>query len=71
MGDNFFEGPRRIPDGGNSVPTCRNCQAEIAVEDLVRHDHDELVMVHCPKCGFTMGTYNRHSEPPRMDRQGD
>lgn len=52
------------------VPTCRNCQSELAPEDLIRHDHDELLIVHCPECRFMMGTYNRHSQPPRTDKRG-
>ena len=70
-GDNFFDAAGRTPTG-ISVPTCQNCHAELVADDLVRHDHDGLLLVHCPNCGFTMGTYNRHSDLPRTDkRQGD
>ncbi|WP_458189337.1 hypothetical protein [Haladaptatus sp. NG-WS-4] len=53
------------------MPTCKHCSGEFSAEDLVRHEYERTVVVHCPDCNCVMGTYNRHSEPPKTDRRAD
>ncbi|MEF8773874.1 MAG: hypothetical protein V5A37_04055 [Halobacteriales archaeon] len=40
------------------MPTCRNCGADHDVVDLVRHERDGTVVVHCPDCSFPMGRWD-------------
>lgn len=49
------------------MPKCNRCSGQFDAEDLVRHEYEHLVVVHCPDCGFVMGQYNRHTEAPRTD----
>jgi len=42
------------------MPTCPRCRGEYEASALVRHEHEGLVIVHCPDCEFPMGSYNRH-----------
>ncbi|WP_327052169.1 hypothetical protein [Halomicrococcus gelatinilyticus] len=51
------------------MPTCKHCKATFTAEDLVRHEKGRLVVVHCPDCKHVVGTYNRHSGPPRTDNR--
>ncbi|HKL28050.1 MAG TPA: hypothetical protein VJ898_02165 [Natrialbaceae archaeon] len=39
------------------MPTCRHCGAEHEAADLVRHERNGLLLVHCPDCNCLMGTY--------------
>jgi len=39
------------------MPTCPHCGDEFDAEDLVRHEHVSLVVVHCPECNQLMGRY--------------
>jgi len=39
---------------------CEACDREFEADELTRHDHDRLVVVHCPECGRTLGRYRRH-----------
>lgn len=54
---------------GFRMPTCKHCKTTFAAEDLVRHEKGRLVVVHCPDCKHVVGTYNRHSGPPRTDNR--
>ena len=60
----FFATPEPI-----SVPTCRGCETAFDVEDLDRHERDGLVLVHCPDCGFRMGTWRDPAVRPVRDRR--
>lgn len=42
------------------MPLCDGCDGEFDAEALVRHEHDGFVLVHCPDCGRSMGSYNTH-----------
>lgn len=42
------------------MPTCPGCGGDHDAASLVRHEHDAIVIVHCPDCNCTMGTYNSH-----------
>jgi hypothetical protein len=45
---------------------CRYCDVDVDVEDLVRHETDGFVRVHCPECSGLLGTYRDPSQkPPR------
>ncbi len=39
------------------MPTCRRCGTDSRTEDLVRHRHHHLLVVHCPECRFVMGVW--------------
>ncbi len=39
------------------MPTCRGCGGEYDAADLVRHERDGVVVVHCPNCQYRMGTW--------------
>lgn len=43
------------------MPRCKRCGAEHDVTEIVRHEHDSLVVVHCPDCMGVMGRYNAHA----------
>jgi uncharacterized Zn finger protein len=49
-----------------AMPKCRNCSGEFDASELVRHERDGLVVVHCPDCEFAMGSYNSHGSRPRQ-----
>jgi hypothetical protein len=53
------------------MPTCRHCSAEVATEDLVRHERPGLVRVHCPQCQCLLGRYRRHGDAPETDTLRD
>ena len=42
--------------------SCRHCGGDYGVEELVRHEHERLLVVHCPDCGCVLGRYRRHGE---------
>ena len=44
------------------MPTCTRCGATPTVEELLRHESADLVLVHCPECRGVMGSYR---EPGR------
>jgi len=39
------------------MPTCAHCGQSIPVDELVRHEHETRVVVHCPDCHCVMGQY--------------
>ncbi len=39
------------------MPTCTHCGTTLDAEELVRHESGDLLFVHCPSCGASMGTY--------------
>jgi len=39
------------------MATCKRCGTSVEADDLVRHERESLVVVHCPDCNFTMGTW--------------
>jgi uncharacterized Zn finger protein len=47
---------------GWNMATCRRCGGSYGVEELVRHEHERLLVVHCPDCGGLLGRYRRHGE---------
>lgn len=36
---------------------CKHCGGTYEADELVRHEHGSLVVVHCPDCNCTMGTW--------------
>lgn len=42
------------------MPRCNHCGAQHGADELVRHEYDSLVIVHCPECNCLMGQYNPH-----------
>ena len=40
------------------MPRCKGCGNECDVTELVRHENEGTVIVHCPECGQLLGTYN-------------
>lgn len=51
--------------------TCKGCGAEHSVEALVRHEHDRLLVVHCPDCGCVLGRYRRHGDQTPATADGN
>lgn len=47
------------------MPTCTRCGADHPTEELVRHEQDGMLFVHCPDCQHPFGVYNRRAERPR------
>ena len=48
------------------MPTCNRCRGDFETEELVRHEYDgRLLVVHCPVCNATMGSYRLQS--PAVD----
>jgi len=39
------------------MPSCPGCDGEYEAAELVRHEHESLVVVHCPDCNQLMGQY--------------
>lgn len=39
------------------MPTCKSCGEEHDATDLVRHEGDGVLHVHCPNCECVMGFY--------------
>ncbi|MFH5797851.1 hypothetical protein [Haladaptatus sp. CMAA 1911] len=54
---------------GFRMPTCNHCEGDFTANDLVRHEYERIIIVHCPDCGCVLGQYNRHSGPPKTDRR--
>lgn len=52
-----------------SMPTCRGCGEEHETDTLERHERDGLVIVHCPDCAYTMGTWRDPAARPVRDRR--
>jgi NAD-dependent SIR2 family protein deacetylase len=52
------------------MPTCRGCGETVDADELERHERDGLVRVHCPDCGFAMGTWRDPAAGPVRDRRG-
>lgn len=50
------------------MASCASCDGEFTAEELTRHDHGRLVIVHCPDCGHPLGRYRRHGDNPATDR---
>jgi len=44
------------------MPTCTGCDHEFDPAELVRHETERLVVVHCPSCSTTLGRYRRHGQ---------
>lgn len=44
------------------MPTCKHCGCEFSPAELVRHETDRLVLVHCPECENPLGSYRRHGQ---------
>jgi hypothetical protein len=51
--------------------TCRNCECEYTADELVRHESERLVLVHCPDCRALLGRYRRHGDAPETDHLRD
>jgi NAD-dependent SIR2 family protein deacetylase len=51
------------------MTTCKECGRELDAEDLVRHELERSVIVHCPGCECLLGRYNRHGDDPKTDLQ--
>jgi hypothetical protein len=49
-----------VPQG---MPHCRYCDADVDVDDLVRHEREDLLRVHCPECKGLLGAYRDPSTP--------
>ncbi len=49
------------------MPICKHCNGEFTADELVRHEYERVIVVHCPDCGCVLGQYNRHSEAPKTD----
>ncbi|WP_435179866.1 hypothetical protein [Halorussus sp. AFM4] len=49
------------------MTTCPGCGRDLDAEELVRHERDRFVVVHCPDCKRPLGRYNRHGDDPRTD----
>ncbi|WP_435195824.1 hypothetical protein [Natronomonas sp. EA1] len=43
------------------MPTCPRC-GPVGTDELVRHTHGRLLVVHCPECGTILGSYRRHGD---------
>ncbi|MFC6904457.1 hypothetical protein [Halalkalicoccus tibetensis] len=41
------------------MPTCSGCSGDFTPEELVRHEDGPLLLVHCPDCGLSLGSYRR------------
>ncbi|WP_435361264.1 hypothetical protein [Haloarchaeobius sp. DFWS5] len=39
------------------MPTCASCESTVSTDDLVRHERDGFLFVHCPECHCCMGHY--------------
>ena len=50
------------------MATCPGCEATFDPEELVRHDRDRFLVVHCPDCNHVIGRYRRHGDAPATDR---
>ncbi|MFB6164893.1 MAG: hypothetical protein ABEJ31_07025 [Haloarculaceae archaeon] len=44
------------------MPTCTHCGADLDAADLVRHETERLIRVHCPECETPMGAYRLHGQ---------
>jgi DNA-directed RNA polymerase subunit RPC12/RpoP len=44
------------------MATCRSCGKTFTAAQLVRHETERLVVVHCPDCSRPMGRYKRHGD---------
>jgi uncharacterized Zn finger protein len=51
--------------------TCPSCGSDHPPEELVRHECERLVIVHCPDCEALLGRYRRHGDAPETDRLRD
>jgi len=40
---------------------CPRCGGDFDVDDLVRHERESLVRVHCPDCATLLGDYDRRT----------
>ena len=49
------------------MTTCSYCKRESDVTELVRHEHDGMLFVHCPHCNHVLGVYNEHRQHPETD----
>lgn len=49
------------------MATCGACDQQFAADELTRHDHGRLVIVHCPDCGHPLGQYRRHGAGAASD----
>jgi uncharacterized Zn finger protein len=49
------------------MATCKACGDEFAPADLIRHDSDRVLVVHCPACGAFMGSYRHHGDRVSAD----
>ncbi|MGM0590872.1 MAG: hypothetical protein ACQETI_04445 [Halobacteriota archaeon] len=47
---------------------CPRCGAEHEPEELIRHETERLLLVHCPDCEALLGEYRRHGDDPQTDR---
>lgn len=45
--------------------SCPGCGGTYAADDLVRHEHERLLVVHCPDCNRLIGRYRRHGDRGR------
>lgn len=53
------------------MATCSHCGQSFDADELVRHEHDRLLVVHCPDCNCVLGRYRRHGDAPRTDTAAD
>ena len=44
------------------MPTCKHCNCECSPAELVRHETDRILLVHCPECEAPLGSYRRHGQ---------
>lgn len=47
------------------MPTCQACDGTHEADELVRHEREGVVTVHCPDCHATMGRYREGGAPRR------
>jgi hypothetical protein len=50
------------------VTTCKQCDRELAAEELVGHERGRYGIVYCPDCEFVLGRYDRHGDESKTDR---
>lgn len=51
----------------HTMTTCNRCDRTLDASDLVRHEDDGLLIVHCPGCGNVLGVYKQHRQRPKTD----
>lgn len=45
-----------------SMASCHGCGGRFDADELVRHERERLLVVHCPDCGCLLGRYRRHGD---------